>query len=247
MKPIILLSALVALAPALRATVTETFKQTYPLAAEGTVQLESINGFVEIEAWNRNEVSVEAEKSAKDAEGLSRMHILVESGPTRLKIKSDYDQKWKFWDTMNAEVRYKIKVPAGASLDKIEVVNSGVHVSGVHGSITLEGVNGSFAAEDVAGVGWFKTVNGSISVKYSKLTTGSAVTIASVNGDCKLTLPSDAVFRLEAGNLNGHINCAFPITLEKSSSHDLRGTVGGGGAVVKLESVNGALSVARSD
>nr|MBA3804147.1 hypothetical protein [Acidobacteriota bacterium] len=37
----------------------EEFHQTYPLAADGRVSLENINGSVTISTWDRNEVKVD--------------------------------------------------------------------------------------------------------------------------------------------------------------------------------------------
>ena len=55
-----------ALTTAASAKVTEKFSQTYPLDANGSIRLENVNGSVEIIAWDKNEVALEAEKSARN-------------------------------------------------------------------------------------------------------------------------------------------------------------------------------------
>ncbi len=229
------------------AKVTEKFAENYPLDANGSIHLENVNGSVEIIAWDRNEVALEAEKSARDQEGLGRMHLKIESSPRRLVVNTEYEKKWKFWENMNAQVHYKLMVPAGASLDGIEVVNSGITITGVKGSVHLEAVNGGIEATDLAGPGKIETVNGSVRVSYSALPSAGGISLETVNGPCTLTLPSNAAFDLDTDTVNGRISCDFPLTLESSGKRELRGAVNGGGARVNLESVNGSLSVKRAN
>ena len=242
----LLLCSALALTVTASAKVTEKFAQTYPLEATGSIQLENVNGSVEIVAWDKAEVSLEAEKSAREQEGLDRMHLKIESSPGRLFVKTEMEKKWKFWDNMNAQVHYKLRVPAGASLVKINVVNAGIHVIGLKGSVNLETVNGTLEAEGLSGPGKFESVNGSIRVAYASLAGQPDISLKTVNGGGTLKLPADAAFRLETETVNGHTSCDFPITLEKSGKHELRGTVNGGGPRVQMESVNGGLSVERA-
>jgi DUF4097 and DUF4098 domain-containing protein YvlB len=241
-----LLCSSLALAATASAKVTEKFAQTYPLNPAGEIHLENINGSVEIVAWDKAEVSLEAEKIAREQEGLDRMHLKIESLPGRLYVKTEMEKKWIFWDNMNAQVHYKLMVPAGVTLEKIDVVNSGIRVTGVKGPVKLASVNGSVDAGGLAGPGTFETVNGSIRVAYVSLAARPDISLKSVNGGGTLKLPADAAFELETETVNGHMSCDFPITLEKSGRHELRGTVNGGGLQVHMESVNGGLGITHA-
>ena len=245
--PTLLLCSALALTVAASAKVTEKFAQTYPLEATGSIHLENVNGSVEIVAWDKAEVSLEAEKTAREQEGLDRMHLKIESSPGRLFVKTEMEKKWKFWDNMNAQVHYKLMVPASATLEKIDVVNAGIHVTGLKGSVNLTAVNGTVEAEGLSGPGRFETVNGSIRVTYASLAGKPDIRLETVNGGGTLKLPVDAAFRLDASTVNGGTSCDFPLTLEKSGKHELRGTVNGGGLTVHLESVNGGLSIKRAN
>jgi hypothetical protein len=238
--------ALLFSATLVQAKVTEKFAQTYPLDANGSIHLENVNGSVEIVAWDKNEVSLEAEKSARDQEGLARMHLRIDSTNRRLTIKTELEKKWRFWENMNAQVHYKLMVPAGVALDKIDVVNANITVTGVKGPVDLEAVNGGIEAEGLTGDGAFETVNGTIRVAYAALPASGRISLDTVNGTCKLTLPKDAAFDFEADTVNGRISCDFPITLQEAGKREMRGSVNGGGARIKLESVNGGLSVASA-
>ena len=230
------------------AKVTEKFAQTYPLDAKGSIRVENVNGSVEIIAWDKAEVSLEAEKSAKNQDALSRMHLKIESTSSRLNIKTEHEKGWKGWDNANAQVHYKLMVPARVSLEKVDVVNANIRVTGLKGSVNLDTVNGSINASDLSGPGEFETVNGSITVAYATLPANpNKISLDTVNGSCTLKLPANANFTLETETVNGRISCDFPITLQKSGKGDLRGAVGTGGPKIELESVNGSLTIAKLD
>ena len=59
--------------------VTEEFHQVYPLAAEGRIDLENINGPVHITSWDRNEVKVDAVKRAWSKQRLDETRINIDS------------------------------------------------------------------------------------------------------------------------------------------------------------------------
>jgi hypothetical protein len=247
MKTLILALALIGLVSAAAGetfSATEKFSQTYPLAATGTVQLSNINGTVDIVAWDKNEVALEAEKRAPNSDDLARIHIKIDPGPDRLVIKTEYEKTGWFGHNVRGEVRYQLKVPAGVSLEKIAVVNASIVVRGVRGAVHLETVNGGIRAANLAGDARFRSVNGGITAAFDALASGQKVSVETVNGACELTLPKDAGAHLDLSSVNGGRHCTFPITLEESGRHTLRGTIGGGtGATVKVRTVNGGISI----
>lgn len=244
LRPALLLTALALAVTAAPASVSEKFSQTYPLNADGTVSIDSVNGTVEIVAWDKNEVSVDAEKIASDDEALARVTIEVDSSASRLAIKTKHEKiGWKFWKGRTAEVRYKLRVPAGVSLKKIDVVNADVRVRGVQGYVDLDSVNGSIEAEGLTAGGRFDTVNGSIRATFAKLSPSDRIVLDTVNGTCTAIVPADAAFTLKADSVNGRVSCDFPITIAKSGRRTLNGSVNGGGAEIVLDSVNGSLNV----
>ncbi len=64
----LLLFAVAAHASDHRGAFSEEFHQTYALEADGSVELDNINGAVHISAWDQNEVKVDAVKYA-DSKG----------------------------------------------------------------------------------------------------------------------------------------------------------------------------------
>ena len=103
------------------AVVKEEFHQTYPLAANGRVALENINGAVHITAWDRNEVKVDAVKRAHDEERLKDMEIRVNASSSSISIETHYrdrDQDWNEDHRNPGSVEYTLTVPRKARLDE---------------------------------------------------------------------------------------------------------------------------------
>src|SRR5919202_4747864 len=80
-----------------RPEVTEEFHQTYPLAAEGRVQLSNINGGVRVTAWDRNEVKVDAVKRAPTQERLQEARIEVDASPAYVHVETRYPEGNLTW------------------------------------------------------------------------------------------------------------------------------------------------------
>jgi DUF4097 and DUF4098 domain-containing protein YvlB len=225
---------------------SETFSQSYPLAVTGSVRLANINGSIEITAWDKNEVFVEAEKRAKNPEDLARIHIEVEAQPDHLAIGTVHDKVgFLFGSDIRGEVRYKVKVPVGAKLEKISGVNSVLTVSDVHGAVTLQTVNGTIRASGLAGDARIETVNGSVTARFSEVSANQSIEVESVNGSCQVFLPKDVSARISLASVNGSTSCDFPITLERSTRRALRGTIGSGAIAVKASTVNGSVKLNR--
>ena len=224
---------------------SEKSSQSYPLAANGTLRLANVNGAVEIVAWDKNEVLVETEKRAATSEDLARIHIVVDARPDRLIVKTDHERTGFFGTSVRGEVLYHLKVPASISLEKISVVNSTVTVQGVRGSVALETVNGSIHATDLGADAKLATVNGSIHAAFATVSATQRITTDSVNGACELTLPAGTGAHIDLSTVNGSTRCDFPLTIEKSSGRTLRGTIGGGGATVRADTVNGSIRLVK--
>lgn len=244
--PLLLLTGLtLAAATAAHAWETEKLQRTLPLAADGTLSLGNVNGSIEIVAWDRAEVAVDAEIRGKTKEDLARIKVEIDAQDTRIAIKTRYEKKPGFFggNSPRGEVNYKVRVPAGANLRKIDSVNGSISVEGVRGAVDLDTVNGRIQAKGLAGDGRFATVNGSITADYDSAAATTKIALDTVNGSCTLRLPNDAGARLKASTVNGSVSCDFPIRIEKSGRHSLRGTIGTGAAEISLESVNGGLRV----
>jgi DUF4097 and DUF4098 domain-containing protein YvlB len=225
----------------------ESFKKSCAFSATGSVTLENVNGDVEIRTWDKNEILIEGEKSAKTEEELKAVDLTIDLSDSRAAIKVRLPKRSGSWfsgNTIRASVRFTLTVPATAALDRIATVNSSVSVEGARGDAHVETVNGSIHAVGLGGSARLKTVNGQIEATFTSVAAGQEFSLETVNGTITVELPKDAGIALRTSVVNGHVDCEFPLTLTKSSGrHNLSGTIGDGRASLKAETVNGSIRI----
>jgi DUF4097 and DUF4098 domain-containing protein YvlB len=219
------------------------FDETYSMDETGTVGLENINGNVTIEVWDRAEVRVQAEKQASSAKLLQELTIEVDASKSSVRIDTKYPKTRGFSGKL--EVEYTLTVPRDAAIDKVELVNGSMFVTGVQGGVCAESVNGKLIARDVAGSMKLSTVNGAIESELSRLDNVSNIEISSVNGKINLAMPSSADAFIDAQTVNGRISNEFGLDVHKGKyvGSDMRGEVGSGRIRVELETVNGGIEL----
>jgi hypothetical protein len=224
--------------------------KTYPLKADGQVQLDNVNGKIRIVAWERAEVQLDAVKRAGTRQDLENLAIEINSQPDRLTVHTKYPRRtaWR-WKGPSASIDYELKVPAGARLDKIESVNGSIEIENVEGEIHASGVNGRITAKGVCGSCRLETVNGRIEAAFTSLEHAHSVSLKAVNGKVDLTIPRTADAQVHASTVNGSIAGTSDLKAVKNwpvGSH-LNGQLGKGSTKVKIETVNGSIRVQQSE
>lgn len=241
----------VALAHGAEGLATEEFHQTYPLAANGRIELSNINGNVHISAWDQNQVKVDAVKRAEDQDDLKRMEIRVDSHPDSLSIETKYhhdDESWSEGHHRGGEVEYTLTVPRNARLDEVKLINGSLDIAGINGEVRASCINGKLSATGLGSRANLQTINGPLEASFARLAT-SPIELSSVNGPLRLTLPSDAKARIEATTVHGGIDNDFGLQVNNHRwvGHDLTGELGGGGADIHLRNVNGSVEIRHAE
>ena len=233
---------------------TEEFHQTYPLAGEGRVSLSNINGDVRVAAWDRNEVKVDAVKRAYMQERLQEARIEVDAAPSSVHIETKYpESSWSGRDRDRREnpasVEYTLTVPRGASLEEVNLINGGLIVEGLAGPVHASSVNGRVSARGLTGAVNLSVVNGRLEATLDRLSESGAITLKAVNGPVVVTIPSDSNATLRASTVSGSISNDFNLPVREGEyvGRDLEGRLGQGGARVRLDNVNGSISIRRAN
>ncbi len=218
--------------------------QTFPLAADGRLSLENVNGDVTIEAWDRDEVSVETLIHAETQESLDEVEVAIDAAADSIRIETVYPER-RHRRHNAASVDYTIRMPRGARIDGLELVNGSLTLSGVAGGVRAELVNGRATATELGGDVEIETVNGSLEVSLTVLGAGQSIALESVNGPLELQIPAHADAEIEAETVHGRIRNDFGLEEERGRyvGSSLRGTLGRGGARVELENVNGSITL----
>ncbi len=226
--------------------VTEEFHQTYPLAANGRISLENINGAVHIKAWDQNQVKVDALKRAHDAKRLKEAEIRVDARQDSVSIETHYPEH-DDWDGDRhhnpASVEYTLTVPKNARLDEIKLINGALDVARVSGEVHASCINGKLVARGLGGRAELATINGKLEAEFERAS--EPLELSSVNGSVDLTLPSDAKAEIEATTVHGRIENDFGLHTNdhRFVGHDLQGELGGGGTHIRLRNVNGHIEI----
>ena len=227
---------------------TEEFHQTYPLSANGRIDLANINGPVQIKAWDRNEVKVDAIKRAGSKHDVDEVQIKIDSGKDSLSIRTEYARHDHTWTRNDpGSVDYMLMVPRNSRLDDINLVNGNLEIEGVSGEVRASCVNGRLRARNLSGRTQLSTVNGNLEANLDRLS--SPVEVSSVNASVLLTLPSDAKADIEASTVSGSISNDFGIRVanHKWVGHELNGELGGGGTRVRVNNVNGRIEIRHAN
>jgi len=241
--------------PAKAEKTTET--RTLPLASGSTLKVKNVNGFIRVEAWDREEVQFTGEfkPSSKD----EQVKVVLESSKGSLEIRGEYP-KHTGWGTYSGpQCQMTLKVPRRVA-STLETVNGEVAISATQGKANVSTVNGSIRASGLEDSLKAETVNGSIQVDQSRgslsLQTvngaikgsgldgqGRGIKAETVNGSIHLQL-GGLKGRLKANTVNGGISFnakgAEQVEVKK---HQVTAVFPGSEQAIEIDTVNGAISL----
>jgi hypothetical protein len=221
--------------------IRKEFNQSYLLEPGGSFELQNVNGTVEVQGWDRNEIEVRAVKTARHKESdLERVTIEVDARLEAVSIATRYPQN----EGVEVAVEYTVHVPHGARVEHIGTVNGTLRISGVETVEDLHTVNGNIEVFESGGNLHAHTTNGNVHLELAHLHEKNGATAETTNGSLVLAVPSDTQADLEARCLNGNFVSELPIAMESAQRpREMHGKLGRGGAPIHLRTVNGGIRV----
>jgi DUF4097 and DUF4098 domain-containing protein YvlB len=214
------------------------FRQFFALGPHGRLTIDNQYGNVSIVAWDRDDVLVEAVKQPGDPRRMDDAHIVVEPADGALSIRTQYAGPATPHPT---KVEYRITVPRSTNLEDIKLGNGGLTISGVSGQVKASSVNGSIKAQKLEGRAELSTVNGDLEADFDRVRPAQPIVLRSVNGPIRLLLPGGAKASLSARNVSGGIDSEFGHPSRVDGAQQL--VFHGGGAKIRLDNVNGGISI----
>jgi hypothetical protein len=238
---VVVVLCLAAMSPQCFAGVTREFTRTYPLRADGSFELNNVNGSVRIEGWDKNEVEVRALKTTPDNESaLDLVAIDVDSKPDALSISTRYPQE----EGVEVLVDYVIHVPRHAQLNRINNINGPVRVVNEEAIGDLHTVNGNIEVFEGGGNVRAHATNGNVYLELKHSGDARGASAETTNGSVLLAVPADLAADLEARCMNGNFSSELPLQLYGADRpRVIHGKLGRGGAPIHLGTVNGAIRV----
>jgi DUF4097 and DUF4098 domain-containing protein YvlB len=200
----------------------EELHYSYPAQSGGTLTVASLNGPVEITAWDQNTIDITATKYAETQDLLPQIKIDIAVSAGSVQVKTIPPDGAK-----NVGVKYVIKVPRRTELAEIrssngpirvtevegaanlQTSNGPVHVSKTHGKLDIKTSNGPVNLDQIEGETNVHTSNGPVHADLAG-TNGGPVTLMTSNGPVDLKLAQANQSAIKASTSNGPITLHMP-------------------------------------
>ena len=148
-------------------------------------------------------------------------------------------------DCKNISGRIELRDAAG-EID-LKTVSGNIGAARIKGSVDAETTSGRIELSDISEAKSVrvKVLSGGISYD-GQLAPGGRFNFETLSGSIRLMLPANAGFELDAETFSGHVDSAFPITMQGTiSPKELRGVVNNGGATLRVKTFSGSIDIRK--
>ncbi len=263
--PVLLLALLLAAIPSTliaKASAEGDFHTEYDAAGLTEIDVETINGSIEVIGNNGDKVIIDArlkvtgKKQEVCDELLEEIEIKVKPEGNQLHIEAELQGKRKY----SQSVSFKIIVPQrmGADLEtvngsidvtsidggsNVETINGSINCSNVAGNVDAETINGSINLADVTEKADAETINGSISYQ-STVSSPKSLDFETINGKISVDLHRIPDAKLAVSAVNGKIKINGVPDIElKKGARSFNGIIGSGEGDYNFSTVNGSITL----
>jgi len=215
-----------------------------------------------IRALNQEEMARAKKEIALDMNEKNGTAQIYENGPYRDSNNHSSENHGFHENTdRHYSVNYEITVhvPRETALH-LRTVNGGVTARDTSGAFDVKSVNGAISMTDIVGSGTAAAVNGANTVSFRESPKSDSA-FTSVNGRIEVTFPPSLAADFDLKTVNGGMFTDFETTMLAAAAgtaskengrfvYKARGEshvrVGSGGPHIRLETVNGAISIKKA-
>jgi hypothetical protein len=222
----------------------------------GTITVEQGRGrTLEVTAtkrWRRGQpadVSIDATRSGGaggDVVVCARWNANTECTENSYRTRSnrDRDNDRDYDNNNDTQVDFVIRLPAGAHA-VLNTVIGDIEVTGASGTIDANTTNGDISVETSDGAVTASTTNGDIEVRLPRVAAAGAH-YQTINGDITVIIPDGSDANVDVGTMHGRIDSDFHVSVTGSiSRRSMRGTIGRGGPLLRLSTINGDIRIEK--
>ncbi len=198
-------------------------EKTFDFAPGGEVVIESKNGRIVVEAWDRPSARVQVTRTVRAgddkqaADLMAKLRADVEIEPGLLTIVSRYPKRTEskgFWDFLGRKVaamdiHYYLQVPRETALS-LETTNGEIRVRGIARDVSASTTNGDVRIAGATGSVEANTTNGAVELLYVAGSVEGQTTNGSIRADVK-SLPDKGTIQLST--TNGNVLLSLPSTI----------------------------------
>jgi uncharacterized protein YaiE (UPF0345 family) len=190
--------------------------------APATIEVDNSVGSIDIEAWDKPSVEINATKRGPNYDTVNGIKISVEPNGTTLTVNTQFPAM-----STNAKVEYTIHAPAHTALKLVQSVGA-IKSIGFTGDVEEHTSTGAIQAT-MAALGGSQHLHMDVSV-----------------GAIELALPTSTDAAITATASVGGIKSDFPLTIDKTVvGQYARGKVGNGTALAELSVSTGGIKIER--
>lgn len=145
------------------------------------------------------------------------------------------------------EASIRVELPPGVAVEA-HTTNGPISLVGTTGGVKARTLNGSIHIQSAAGPIDAKATNASIDVSLDSLGPEDEITLKTINGSTTVVAPAGVEGDVRLRTVNGSVRTDFPITSEgRISNREIRGQIGQSSREITIETVNGNVSLLKSN
>ena len=225
-------------------------RKSFELQPGARLDVQGINGKVEIQTSDTKTAEVYVLRTAKNSESLSRREVVIEQTATGLLVRGKEARHVGVWEHLfgsNPNEQVTIKAPRQIALS-LKGINGRVTSGDVDGTIEAKGINGRVELGQASESAEIGGINGSVVVGLKQLGARGA-RISGVNGGIELRLANGLNADLTAKGMNGNVRSEISeVTVDREEfGHGYSAHIGSGGAPITLSGINGNVRLTRGD
>ncbi len=205
----------------------------------------SPNGGIRVEGWDQADVLVRAVVQAYDETDAEARQLLPSVRVTAAgdRVTAEGPDRTSTERRGGWSVTFRIWAPRATAL-ALSAKNGGITVRSMQGESRFATENGGVTLDDLSGQVVGTTRNGGVHVRLSGAGwQGAGLDVETTNGGVTLAVPASYSAALEVHTQNGGILTDIPMTVQGRVDRDLRTTLGSGGPLLKLRTVNGGVRI----
>jgi hypothetical protein len=223
-------------------------RKTFDLKPGALVEVQGINGFVEIQTSDTKTAEVFVRRTGDTPSALTRKALIVEQTSDGIIVRSKREHVG-LWDHLfgrDPKEEVTIKAPRDIALS-IKGVNGRVSSGDVDGALEIKGINGRVEIGLVNQSAQIGGINGSITLGLRRLDEKGA-RLNGINGGVELKLASGLNADLSAKGMNGNVRSEISDVTVDKDEHWTRysARIGDGGAPIELSGINGNVRLTRA-
>lgn len=205
----------------------------------------SPNGGIQVEGWDQADVLVRAVVQAYGETDAEARQLLPSVRVTAAgdRVTAEGPDRSSTERRSGWSVSFRIWAPRATAL-ALSAKNGGITVRSMQGESRFATENGGVTLDDLSGQVVGTTRNGGVHVRLSGAGwQGAGLDVETTNGGVTLAVPASYSAALEVHTQNGGIRTDIPMTVQGRVDRELRTTLGSGGPLLKLRTVNGGVRI----